>query len=298
MFFKKQAFKLKDLLKEKGIELPLVTVQEVLAKSYGFNNRHVALSDHRFNHRLNEVKRNKELKKLDRCDLALIPENLRDIPYKLTEENIISYIFNWSFKSMDVLDSHHHSLGWPNSKSPFDYKIKDGEILYIKESKGYSTILSYIYESGIFYRRDELKLFAELMGGKFTYKSFNEMNLKREHFEFLFKEIDSWNLIKKIILHKDCPIDFVEQYTTDEIWYIRLTAIFGKHHRDKLYKIAKDDKDARVRKAYYLYLFENDIESLDEVRNLLKKDFKVQALLKNRRYKNEGEEDWFYLINW
>ena len=41
--FKNQAFKLKDLLKEKGHKVPLVSTQELLAKSYGFKNRHVAI---------------------------------------------------------------------------------------------------------------------------------------------------------------------------------------------------------------------------------------------------------------
>lgn len=42
--FKKQAIKLKQEFREKGFAVPLVSVQEALAKAYGFNNRHVAFS--------------------------------------------------------------------------------------------------------------------------------------------------------------------------------------------------------------------------------------------------------------
>ena len=42
-FFKKQAISLKKLLKEEGIEVSLVKLQNLLSKSYGLKNKHVAL---------------------------------------------------------------------------------------------------------------------------------------------------------------------------------------------------------------------------------------------------------------
>jgi len=72
MKFKKQAFKIKDLLLEKEVELPLVSVQEILAKSLGYNNRHEVLSKER------------------------VITKLKKMPDKITRKNIKDYSFWFS----------------------------------------------------------------------------------------------------------------------------------------------------------------------------------------------------------
>lgn len=296
MFFKKQAFKIKDLLKEKGVELPLVTVQEILAKSYGFNNRHVILSNDNFNENLDRLNNTNSVKVDTKKENINNITLFEDFPYELSKENLVNYHFYLTLETGEILSTEDLKKWNFGSKekhpSFFVYNFKEKRIEYIR----------YFYSplDNSYKKMDTIKSFLYFNREYTYYKFFKEFKVSKEEFVDLLRVTSEWNLQKKIILHKDFPVELMKPFIESKDFYIRITAIFGKHHRDKLYYLAKKDKDARVRKVYYTYLLQNEVKSIDEIRKELKEDdFKVQKLLRHVRYLVDEEKDkWEYLVNW
>ena len=294
MFFKKQAFKLKDLLKEKGINLPLVTVQEMLAKSYGFNNRHVVLSNDNFNENLNRLNNTNSIKvdtKKENIEKITLFE---DLPYELNKDKLVNCHFYLTLETGEILstdDLQKWNFG-SKEKHPsfFIYNFKEKRIEYIR----------YFYSSldNSYKKMDTIKSFLYFNREHTTYKAFNKMKISKEEFVDLLRVTNEWNLQKKIILHKDFPIELMKQFIESKDFYVRITAIFGKYHRDKLYSLAKKDKDVRVRSAYYKYLIGNEKYSIEDIRNMVKKDKDVWNMLSNLSFKDKEDQDWQKLINW
>lgn len=294
MFFKKQAFKIKDLLKEKGVELPLLTIQEILAKSYGFNNRHVALTNEGFNQQLNAInKPEKENKKNYSKDSSIY-----DLPQYLTVENINNYSFWWNQAGDDFCI---HNLD-TSPGNPFDEDYFDKDMsLFIYEKRGDNlvpTFLTYNYnnEKNCLELHTTILDFLRFKGIKPTYKNFKTLDITPQEINLLERGIISWDDTKKILAHKDCTLEICKKHAQSKEFYIRICAIFSKPHRDELFKMARKDSDARVRRYYYTYMIDSGA-NIESLREEIKSDLKVQRVLRNINFRNEagvGEA----LINW
>ena len=292
MFFKKQAFKIKDLLKEKGVEIPLVTIQEILAKSYGFNNRHVALTNEGFNQQLNA------LHKLEKTFIPAKDNSIYDLPQYLTRENINDYSFWWN-ESGDDFCIHNLDTS-PGNPFSDDYFYKELDII-IYEKKGdqlIPTFLSYTYNE----KKDCLELntsirsFLKFKGLKPVFKNFKSLDITKDEIILLDRGNVSWDDTKKILAHKDCPLELCKKYAKDKDFYVRICAIFSKPHRDELYILAKTDSDPRVRRYYYTYMIDV-VDNIETLREEIKKDGKVNNVLGNIKFMNKDGK-YEPLINW
>lgn len=276
MDFKKQAFKIKDLLKEKGIELPLVSIQEILSKSYGFNNRHVALESSELQSFLSKIHSPK--KENDVQKKVLRGSNLPDT---FSEETLKTISFLWSdgFSQDSIIKS-------TNNESPFNQNINQKKIIYIHEpdfkTKKPIILKSYIYNSNskAFVLCNIIFSFLTQRNKKLIYKNFNEMDLTSDEISFLIENSTDWKSdLKRIIQHKDAKVHHILPFTKSDKFYIRFTAFFSKYNRKEIAPLAKNDPDPRIRRAYYLFLLKEN-NAVDDVRSLLKNDPTVLNLLK------------------
>lgn len=289
MFFKKQAFKIKDLLKEQGLEVSLVTVQEILAKSYGFNNRHVALSDDRFHSSLNSIKEFNLVQSSPKI-IERASSPLSELPGSLTKENQYQWNFYWS----SGVTQHNQE----NNGSPFEQlKLEEGSVFFIqkKSNQGFeNTLLKYVYDlkNHQFLRQDPVKTLMEFKNLPKFYKNFEVTALSSVEIEKLFEVAGDWQEERRLLRHKSCPVNILIKYSKHKEFYVRIVALFSETNRATLAIRALKDPDARVRRVYYKYLLTETETTIEELRALLIADPKGANLVRNFSIDGESVVNW------
>jgi hypothetical protein len=218
MFFKKQAFKLKDLLKEQGIEVPLVTVQEMLAKSYGFNNRHVALTAADFHTKLDQIKVNKVADKVQEVAYGVKLTPIDKMPSFLNKDNIKLLSFWWTD------DPQNEPVHYPTTSPccPFEEDFFDFQLkvsVYEQRSDGFihPTDLAYTYNRKT--QRFETAFFNSKTDTPLDHLPYkiNQENLS--NLRFWWKENGEENAVHYPTISRNSP--FGEDYFKEDlkIWY-------------------------------------------------------------------------------
>lgn len=219
---------------------------------------------------------------------------VKDLCRWLGEEQIKQNNFEINFSSEDFI----HDINIPNDQKEKIYNhILELQKMLSNYSKTYTTkkkvlaptkiVYQYNKKDNVFIKLQKeesvIKEFAKNKGYKPTIKAFNEISLYPGEINYLLNNSTNWkDEIKHILLHKNCPKQTLKEYgTTHKDWYVRLTALFGKHHRNELHKYAIDDPDPRVRKAYYEYLIQFSDLSLSDISKKIKKDKGVFNFFKN-----------------
>lgn len=75
-----------------------------------------------------------------------------------------------------------------------------------------------------------------------------DQNIPRSTFDSIILD-KSWPIVKRALLHKECPMDIREQFRQSPIWYKRFVAIFAKSAPAGYSSYALIDKEPKVRAA-------------------------------------------------
>ncbi len=123
-------------------------------------------------------------------------------------------------------------------------------------------------------------------------KSFKESNLTSDDLISLHKKHskDGYNhIVKAILLHRNCPLELVDHYSKDPIWYIRLVAMCNKTWWKHFFSQATSDPKSTVRKSMYLRAQEDDkfISEL-ELNQMIKNDTRVHNYFNQSFIKSLG----------
>ena len=186
--FKKQAIKLKKDLNEKGFKIPLVSIQESLAKSYGFNNRHVVLKK--------EKEFDDVLSKLHTIDSEKeFITDLKNMPSLINKNNIdsLSFYFQDQYNMDDGFVGHISEIELLGEESLedgtkifiFEEKIKNVKIkdLYTPENIG----ISHFYDDYEYLEQLEDFFAKMLFSSLLDSKEFEYDRNKIKHNNFLMK---------------------------------------------------------------------------------------------------------------
>lgn len=74
-------------------------------------------------------------------------------------------------------------------------------------------------------------------------------NVPIETFESIVAN-EPWQMIKRVLTHRECPLSIRERFRQDKLWYKRFVAIFAKSAPPNYIHWAIKDNDCRVRNAY------------------------------------------------
>lgn len=91
-----------------------------------------------------------------------------------------------------------------------------------------------------------------------------DKNIPRSTFDSIIKD-KYWCVVKRALLHKECPMDIREQFRNDPTWYKRFVAIYASAAPVGYVKHALKDPSPRVRNAYLRPLYRNTTEFLGKL---------------------------------
>ena len=245
-FQKDQAFKLKDLLKQEGVKLPLQKVQHLLAKSYGYENSHVFFQKEKeFNQAFSLLFKNQNKKvKLTK---------IKDIPFYLDKINTSdgSLSFWWT---NDVQSKPVHNLD-TDPGNPFEsnylYHHLPSDIWIYKED--YDEILkttryqyTYFPNLDVFIKNSDSKLFKNDNDIKKYNNSKIDLQILKNKLNLVEKLEDIYRIISHPMIKKDMLLKILN---STKNWAIDLCIVFSD---EDLYKYAQENSNWRIRTHFYV----------------------------------------------
>lgn len=91
-----------------------------------------------------------------------------------------------------------------------------------------------------------------------------DKNIPRSTFDSIIVD-KHWYVVKRALLHKECPLDIRERFRKDPTWYKRFVAIFASAAPAGYIKYALKDPSPHVRNAYLRPLYGNTTGFLDKL---------------------------------